>query len=291
MISAYRQNSGRQQAKIGAVPPGQTRIAFERRRLGVGSVYTQRKSSSIVRHFHCLSHVARSVEAVSRLTSNMSSLSWAEIAGCVVVLYSLRKFLNFLLANCDMTLFSKRDVPSKGYTGKVVWIVGASQGLGEALANHWATCGASIILSARSKDKLENVRSNCLRYTDNVAVLPIDVTWSFEMIKKTAEKAFAEFGGVDYIVYNAGASQHAAVEMTSVEVSKKLVDMNLMGQVAVATASMPLMVQQGRGGHHIVIASMAACVPSPGQAMYSATKSAVKAYFLSLASELAARWV
>lgn len=217
------------------------------------------------------------------------------LVGAVAVMFLVKKAVGFLLASCDMTLLSKRDPPSRYFEDKVVWIVGASQGLGRALAVTWASRGARLVLSSRNGDSLERlkedlVRDNPMMKGSDVAIVPFDITADFENVQRAADEAFAALGRVDYVVYNAGASQHARVEETRHEVAIKLVEMNLLGQMAVARAILPHLLRQGHG-HHVVVASMAALVPSPGQAVYSAAKSAVRAYFLSMETELYARGI
>lgn len=210
---------------------------------------------------------------------------------------------NFVVASCDLSLRFRRDPPKRHFEGKVVWIVGASQGLGRALAVTWAARGARLVLSSRNGETLgrlkdQLVRNNATMRDGDVAIVPFDITDSFDNVQRAADAAFAAFGagddgrggGIDYVVYNAGASQHARVEDTRHDVAVKLVQMNLMGQMAVARAVLPHLLEQGHG-HHVVVASMAALVPSPGQAVYAAAKSAVRAYFLSMATELYARGI
>jgi dehydrogenase/reductase SDR family protein 7 len=217
------------------------------------------------------------------------------ILGGLAAFLVVRKLVAFFMASCDLQLLSKRDPPSRYYEGKVVWIVGASQGLGRALAVMWASQGARLVLSSRNRDSLERLKENLVgtsgAFRDaDVAIVPLDITDEFDSVQGAADDAFAAFGGIDYVVYNAGASQHARVEETRHDVAIKLVEMNLLGQMAVARAILPRLLQQGHG-HHVVVASMAALVPSPGQAVYAAGKSAVRAYFLSMASELYARGI
>ena len=228
-----------------------------------------------------------------RMAVEVSHLTWPQIGACVICLYALNVLIAFVRANCDLHLLSKRKNAPLGYfSGKVVWIVGASQGLGKSLAVRWAQDGARVILSSRREEGLMSVKDECCEVVreDDVAVLPFDITDSYARIEKVAKDAFAVFGRVDYIVYNAGASQHGPVEETGHEVAEALLRMNVVGQMAVARASLPYMLER-QGGHHVVIASMASAVPSPGQAVYAAAKSAVKAYFLSMAAELSSRGI
>lgn len=212
----------------------------------------------------------------------------------VVAVLALLRLIQFIRAHADLTLLSKRSPPPGAFSNKVVWVVGASQGLGEAIALRFAAAGARLILSSRSVKKLEAVKRRCAEHipSDDVICLPLDLTGPQEKLEAAAKAAFEAFGGcgVDYIVHNAGASQHAAAEETSASVSASIVGLNLLGPIALSRATLPLMMQRG-SGRHVVVASMSAIVPSPGQATYAAAKSGLRAYFLSVASEMADRSV
>lgn len=212
-------------------------------------------------------------------------------AAFVIFLFSI-KLIKFIRAHADLKLLSKTSPPPDAFQNKVVWVVGASQGLGKTLALYFARAGAHLILSSRSLDKLELVKTACAEHSGGKSIicLPIDLTGHPEELETAASAAFAAFdgAGVDYIIHNAGASQHAAAEETNVDVSESLIDLNMLGPIALTRATLPFMLQR-KSGRHVVVASMAAVVPSPGQASYSAAKAGLRAYFLSVASELAER--
>ena len=222
------------------------------------------------------------------------NMSPGSIGLLVLLAYSFKKLVDFVRAACDLHLLGKRDPPKEYFSDSVVWVVGASQGIGKALAERWAATGARVILSSRNKESLDSLKRMLVStygiQDAHVAVLPMDITESFKVVETTAHHAYQHFGRLDYVVYNVGASQHAPVEETSHEVAEKLLGMNFLGQVALARAVQPVFLEQGHG-HHVVIASMASVVPSPGQAVYSATKSALRSYFLSMASELDSRGI
>lgn len=224
----------------------------------------------------------------------LSSTAIGTGVGLLLLFIGLKKILGIFKAPCDLNLWSKRNPPADYFRGKVVWVVGASQGIGKSLAVRWAISGARLILSSRNRDALLRVKNELLSEhgirDDDVFILPLDITDNFINIEKAAQSAFQQFNKVDYIVYNVGSSQHAPIEDTSHHVAEKLIQMNLVGQIAVARAVLPLLLTQGHG-HHVVIASMAANVPSPGQAVYAATKSALKSYFLTMATELHSRGI
>jgi dehydrogenase/reductase SDR family protein 7 len=195
-------------------------------------------------------------------------------------------------ADADLSLLRRRRPPPGAYRGQVVWVVGASQGLGEALALRWARLGARLVLSARSPEGLAAVRRACRAAAPAAAVLllPLDVTGGAEALQAGADAAFAAFGGagVDVLVHVAGASQHAAAEETSAEVAAALLAVNLTGPLGLARAALPAMLRAGRG-RQVVVTSMSSVVPSPGQAVYAAAKAGLRAYFASVACEMAGR--
>lgn len=207
--------------------------------------------------------------------------------------YLLYKVVSFAKSYADLTLLSLPKTPPNAFSDKVVWVIGASQGLGEELALSFARQGAKLVLSSRSADKLQAVKTACSQFIppSHIHILPFDITSSpATVLLPAVESAFTstfDGQGVDYVVFNAGASQHAAAETTSASVAAQLVSLNLLGQIILAQETLRRMVDFGKKGHHVVIASMSAVVPSPGQAIYAATKSGLRAYFASVASELA----
>lgn len=161
------------------------------------------------------------------------------------------------------------------------------------MAKHFSSLGANLILSSRSLDNLQRVRDGCeASQPGSILLLPLDITTEYETIEAETEKAFHCFPrGIDYIVHNVGVSQHAIVEELSMPSAKALLELNLSGPIAVARASLPHMVRQGREGRHVVIASMAAVVPSPGQSVYCAAKSGLRSYFKTLSCEMSTKGI
>lgn len=126
----------------------------------------------------------------------------------------------------------------------------------------------------------------------SIHLLPVDITADAAALDTAARAAFQHTNdaGIDYIIHVAGASQHATAEDTSIAVAQSLLTLNLMGPLALTRATLPLMLEKGKG-RHVVVASMSSIVPSPGQCVYAAGKSGLRGYFQSLASELAGRGV
>src|SRR5215468_8278122 len=105
------------------------------------------------------------------------------------------------------------------WEGQIIWITGASSGIGEALAHAFHRAGTRLILSARREDELRRVQGQC--GGDALAkILPMDVTQTSELPQK-ATAALAMFGGIDILVNNAGVTQRSLVKDTEMEVYRK----------------------------------------------------------------------
>ncbi|KAL6761352.1 hypothetical protein V8C86DRAFT_2536220 [Haematococcus lacustris] len=209
------------------------------------------------------------------------------ICGLCVLAYQLTRLV---LADCDLRLLSRGLAPPGAFTGKVVWVVGASQGLGKQLALYWAARGAKLILSARSEERLQAVAEEARRLVpaEEVQVLTLDLTGPFPALQAAAQAADSYWGGagVDFMVLCAGASMAALAVDTEPEVVQALFSVNTLGPIHLTRAALPLMLARSKG-RIVVVASMAGKVPSPGQSVYSACKMAVFGYFSSLATEVA----
>ncbi|XP_010463788.1 PREDICTED: dehydrogenase/reductase SDR family member 7 isoform X2 [Camelina sativa] len=172
---------------------------------------------------------------------------------------------------------------------KVVWITGASRGIGEVLAKQFANLDAKLILSARNEAELERVKNELKgKYApEDVKVLPLDLASGEESLKHVVEQAVSLFpgDGVDYLVHNAAYERpkSKATDATE-EILKTTFDVNVFGTITLTKLVAPHMLNQG-GGHFVVISSAAGKVSSSGQAIYSASKHALHGYFHSLRSE------
>src|SRR5690606_38364509 len=115
-------------------------------------------------------------------------------------------------------------------TGKVIWITGASSGIGEALSYELSKRQAKLILSARREDELIRVKNKCT-HPEDVFILPLDLANTEEMSSK-AELAYKAFKGLDILINNGGLSQRSLALETKFEVDMKLIQVNLLGTIA-----------------------------------------------------------
>jgi dehydrogenase/reductase SDR family member 7B len=170
------------------------------------------------------------------------------------------------------------------FRDKIVWITGASSGIGEALAYAFQREGARLILSSRHADALERVRSHCPGDHDDITVLPLDLA-DFDSLPEKAERALAAFGRIDILINNGGIGQHSLAAETSLAVDKALIFTNYLGQVALTKAVLPGMMRR-QAGHIVVVSSVTGKMGVPNRSGYAASKHALHGYFDSLRAEI-----
>jgi dehydrogenase/reductase SDR family member 7B len=169
--------------------------------------------------------------------------------------------------------------------GKIAWITGASSGIGAALAAELFNRGATVLLSARSAEKLEEIKAGLdKKAPGRCIVIPCDVT-SRNSVQEALEQVRLLAGRVDILINNAGVSQRSYALNTTLEVDRELFEVNFFGAVAVTKGIAPLMVSQG-SGHIVVISSMAGKYGFRMRSAYSASKHALQGYFETLRAEL-----
>ena len=167
----------------------------------------------------------------------------------------------------------------------VVWITGASSGIGEALARTYAQApgGAELILSARSADKLEALRAS-LPEPDRVRVLPVDLNQP-DSLPEVIEAALSWKNRIDVLVNNAGISQRSQILDTDMPTCRRVMEVNFFGAVALTVGVVPGMVERGHG-RIVNISSVTGYVATPGRGAYAASKHAIRGWSDGLRCEL-----
>ncbi|MFO0477565.1 MAG: SDR family NAD(P)-dependent oxidoreductase [Bacteroidota bacterium] len=172
----------------------------------------------------------------------------------------------------------------KTYKNKIVWITGASSGIGEALVYEFAKHGAKIILSARRENELLRVSQTANLGIDNSFILPfnlIDTSKADEYAKSIIEK----FGRIDILINNGGQSQRIEALSTSRDTEKQLFEINYFSAVNLSKAVLPYMLKQ-KAGKIIVVSSIVGKFGFYLRSTYSAAKHALHGYFESLRLEV-----
>ena len=164
---------------------------------------------------------------------------------------------------------------------KVVWITGASSGIGASLAIQLNKLGAKVIASARRTEKLMELKNNCPNPQDLIT-LPLDITNPIS-IKNAIEKV-KQLERLDLVIHNAGIAQKGLVIENEMEVDRKIMETNYFGTVAFTKSIMPIYLKQGYGWFAIV-SSFAGVMGIPGRSAYAASKHALHGFFDSLKAE------
>lgn len=170
------------------------------------------------------------------------------------------------------------------FKNKVVWITGASSGIGEALSKAFAAEGAKLVLSARRKEELERVK-NTLHLPDNdVLILPLDLSDTSQITIFT-EQIIQRYGRIDILVNNGGISQRSLTKDTPIEIDRKIMEVNFFGTIAVTKSVLPYMLQQ-QSGYIVTTSSIAGKFGFYFRSAYSASKHALHGFFESLRMEV-----
>ncbi|KFE99030.1 SDR family oxidoreductase [Chryseobacterium luteum] len=171
------------------------------------------------------------------------------------------------------------------FNNKVVWITGASSGIGEALVNELAVrSNAKIILSSRHKDQLNMVAQKVGLDADRFTVIPLDLE-DYKKMPDIVAEAIEKFGKIDILINNAGLSQRSLAIETDIEVDKRLMDIDFIGTVALTKSVLPYMIRNGCG-HIAVVSSLMGIFGAPMRSSYAAAKHALHGFFDSLRAEL-----
>lgn len=216
---------------------------------------------------------------------------WVGYAFLFFLVVASVQFIRLLFSDADLgTLAAARSMPRGAFNNKVVWIVGASSGIGASLAYALARHGATLILSARRVDMLDVVQKKCLSLgSPNVKILPIDVC-QFQSHASAAKEVISQFSRIDYLVNNAGRSQRALAEETNLSVDQEMFNLNLFGVLSVTKAVLPFLLQQ-KHGMIVNTSSLAGKMGSPISSTYSSTKFAIQGFFDALRMEVSDRGV
>lgn len=169
------------------------------------------------------------------------------------------------------------------FNHKIIWITGASSGIGKSLAFALSKEHTKLILSSRNEAQLNAVKNAC-EHPENVNILPLDLEDYINLPSKV-EEALSLYGAVDILFNNGGISQRSYVKDTSIAVDKRLMDVNYLGTVALSKALLPHFIEKN-SGHFVVITSIVGKIGTPLRSSYAASKHALHGFFDSLRAEV-----
>jgi NAD(P)-dependent dehydrogenase (short-subunit alcohol dehydrogenase family) len=170
------------------------------------------------------------------------------------------------------------------FSRQVVWITGASSGIGKALALAFASEGAKVALSARRKDLLAEVVEEIRKDGGEAESFPCDITEPAQ-IEHTVREVISRFGQLDVAVANAGFAVMGKVEALTAEEWKRQLDVNVLGLALTARYALPYLKETA--GRLALMGSIAAMVPAAQLGAYAASKAAVRVIGQTLSIELA----
>lgn len=171
------------------------------------------------------------------------------------------------------------------FTEKIVWITGASSGIGEAVALEMAKGGARLVLSARRVTELERVASAAMAAgASDVLILPFDMAEeaSFAAVVRQVTD---HYGPIDLLFNNAGISQRSYCIKTDMSTYRRLFEVDVFGQIALTKLVLPLMIAR-KSGHISVTSSVAGKVGVSSRTAYCAAKHAMMGFFDALRAEV-----
>ena len=169
------------------------------------------------------------------------------------------------------------------FRNQLVWIAGASSGIGEGLVYAFIKEGARVIASAPFEDELKKVKENCGDKKDQCEIVLLDMTKP-DNFQSLTDKIVDEFGKIDILIQIAGISQRALIQDTSMDTVRKIMEINFFGAVALTKTVLPVMQKQGFG-QIAATSSIVGKFGFPLRSIYSSSKHALHGFFESLQAE------
>lgn len=186
-------------------------------------------------------------------------------------------------AHSNTQIPSSTLAPEQTFSDKVIWITGASSGIGAALATHLAARGAQLILSSRRENWLQQLHAE-LPNNQRHHVVPLDLEHP-EGLWAKVQTIIADKGPVDILINNAGIAQRSLAVDTQLAVDRRIMEINFFGTVAMTKAVLPSMLARGQG-QIMTVSSIAGKIGSQTRSSYSASKHALNGYMESLRAEV-----
>ena len=177
---------------------------------------------------------------------------------------------------------------SKRLDGKVAFITGASSGIGAAMAREFAGRGADVVLTARRRDRLEDLAEEIRGMGRRASVAQCDVTADGELEEAVAV-AIEELGRIDYVVANAGFGVAGWFHRRTLDDYRRQFETNVFGVLRTATASMAAL--EATGGCLAIMGSVMSFVALPGSSPYAMSKHSVRAFSEALRNEWRGRGI
>ena len=165
---------------------------------------------------------------------------------------------------------------------KIIWLTGATSGIGEGLAYALAEQGAKLVLSARRKEELQRVADKCKGA--DIMILPLDLANQSNFSQKMSE-ILNRFGRIDILINNGGISQRSLAGETSLVVDRNIMEINYFGNIALTKVVLPYF-QKQKSGMFVITTSTVGKIGTPYRSGYAASKHALHGFYDSLRAEV-----
>ncbi|KAK3736827.1 hypothetical protein RRG08_000578 [Elysia crispata] len=215
-----------------------------------------------------------------------------QVATVLVLLLTILCVAIIIRSDADILtiLYERLGNKPESLAGKVVWVTGASAGIGEYLVYQLTQIGCKVIISARREEQLQKVKDACLASAkcqtkaDDICILPLDVS-QCDTHKDAVQTVIDKFGHIDILLNNAGRGMRGKWWEIDMKVDKDMWELNVLGTVSLTRNVLPHMMKR-RQGHVAVISSTVGLVAPARCSAYSGAKHAVQGYFGNLRHEM-----
>ena len=159
----------------------------------------------------------------------------------------------------------------ENFSGKRVWVIGASSGIGEACANALLLKGAKVALSSRRAERLNQIALH--GESDQVLVIPLDVTADAQL-KNSYQTILTAWGGIDLLLFVSGMYVPLRADNFDIQMAEKTIDANLLGPMRAVALVVPEMLK-AQSGHIAIVGSVAGYSGLPKALAYGPSKAAI----------------
>lgn len=170
------------------------------------------------------------------------------------------------------------------FKDRLAWVTGASSGIGLSITRQLAQEGAKLIISGRRVDELNQLKSECLKYTAFCEIVPFDLSVPGEVLN-AARTVLEKYGPVYLLVNNGGVSQRSKVYETPVEIDRKIMEIDFFSYVTLTKALLPSMMER-KEGYIAVTSSISGKFGFHQRSAYASAKHALQGFFETLRIEL-----
>jgi dehydrogenase/reductase SDR family member 7B len=173
---------------------------------------------------------------------------------------------------------------NKYFNGRIVWVTGASSGIGEALSKQLALAGARLVISSHEPEELERVKKEIGKVEHEPLIISFDLS-DPKAVEDAADKVIQKMGGVNIFFCNGGVSTRTTAIDTSLEVDRKVMEINYFSGLIITKKILPGMIDK-KFGHIIATSSISGKFGFPLRSAYAASKHALHGFYESLWTEL-----